>query len=91
MAWKDCCVGRRDIGGLNLLDLEEALHALLLKWIVKALEPGCFNLLLLLRYIILKICLGEKAKWKQSLSWILNFDFHTPTCFRIWDCIIKAW
>ena len=35
---KDCCEDR-DAGGVNLVDLGNAIQALLLKWIVKALEP----------------------------------------------------
>jgi hypothetical protein len=38
------------MGGLNLIDAEEALQALLSKWIVKALGPGESNLQIALRH-----------------------------------------
>ena len=60
VAWRDCCTSR-DVGGLNLINPEEAMHALLSKWIIKALEPGCSSLQLLLRYRILKIKPNEKG------------------------------
>jgi hypothetical protein len=37
--WANCCV-QKHRGGLNLIDPEDALQALLDKWIMKALAPG---------------------------------------------------
>jgi hypothetical protein len=43
MRWHDVCAPKL-VGGLNLIDAEEALHALLTKWIIKALALGESNL-----------------------------------------------
>jgi len=54
VSWTDCCASKQ-IGGLDLVDPEEALHALMAKWILKAMLPGSSNLHLLLRYRLFQI------------------------------------
>ena len=53
-----------------MIDSEEALHALLSKWVIKALELGCSSPHLLLRYRILKI----KPNKKKALETIAILD-----------------
>jgi hypothetical protein len=54
VAWIDVCASKT-IGGLNIIDPEEALHALTSKWMVWAFEPGDSNLQVLLRHCIFKM------------------------------------
>jgi hypothetical protein len=42
-------VKKRKIGGLNIMDLENKLNALLCKWVLKALKPDVSNLKTFLR------------------------------------------
>lgn len=53
VAWEDCSVAKK-FGGLGLLDAEEAMNALMAKWLLRALLPGSSNLQLFLRYHILQ-------------------------------------
>ena len=43
VCWNDVCAPKK-IGWLNIIDLEEALNALMVKWIIKALNPRDLNL-----------------------------------------------
>jgi hypothetical protein len=49
VAWRTCCMQRED-GGLNMIKPQEALLALMAKWIVSALESGLSNFRNLIRY-----------------------------------------
>jgi hypothetical protein len=49
VSWRECCI-KKKYGGLGLVDSEVAKTSILSKWIVKAMEPGKFNLQLMLRY-----------------------------------------
>jgi hypothetical protein len=49
VAWKVCCLNRAE-GGLNFIDPEDALTALMTKWVISACEPGRSNFKVLLRY-----------------------------------------
>lgn len=48
VGWSDCCLLKL-VGGFALVDPIEALHALLTKWVLKALLPSSSNLQILLR------------------------------------------
>jgi hypothetical protein len=52
--WYDVCTPK-SVGGLNLIDAEEAMQALLAKWIIKALGPGESNLQVALRHRLLRL------------------------------------
>lgn len=52
--WEDCCA-KKEVGGLGLIDPQEALLSLTNKWIVKALIPGNTPLNILLRHRIASI------------------------------------
>ena len=49
MNWRDCSANKK-VGGLGILDPNEALEALFAKWVVKALLPRHSNLQILLRF-----------------------------------------
>jgi len=49
VCWTDYCLPKI-IGGLKLLDPEVSLTALLVKWVIFAIEPSILNLRILLRY-----------------------------------------
>jgi hypothetical protein len=49
VAWQVCCLKRSD-GGLNLIDPNETVLALMTKWIVATCEPGMSNFKALMRF-----------------------------------------
>ena len=75
---------------VDLKNLEDALHALLSKWIVKALNQIALKFTTIVDVHNLKFHLDKKKQSKHLLTWILTFDFHAPCSFRIWDHIIKV-
>lgn len=62
VSWTDCCAPRL-VGGLNLVDSEEALHALAMKWILKAMLSGVSNLQLLLCFRLLQMRPQAHGRW----------------------------
>jgi hypothetical protein len=49
VGWIQCCQSQSQ-GGINLVNPEDAIVTLMVKWMVKALEPGSSNLHAILRY-----------------------------------------
>lgn len=75
VSWVDCCAPRH-IGGLNLVDLEDALHALMAKWVMKAMIPGSSNLQYILRYRLLQFRPPAPSAWQAMPQWALLHKFH---------------
>lgn len=90
ISWTDCCASRL-VGGLNLVDPEEALHALAVKWILKAMLPGGSNLQFLLRYRFLQIRPQACGGWPEMAQWTFLRKFKAARGFRAWDRILRAW
>lgn len=78
-------------GGLGLLDPEEVLHALMAKWILRALIPGNSNLQILIRHKILQVQPTFSGRWPKSPNWIMLYKFKSTKGSKIWDRIIKGW
>jgi hypothetical protein len=90
VGWQDCCASRR-VGGLDIVDPEDALATLAAKWILKALAPGNANVQHLLRHRILQVYPVGKGNWPCHVQWITS---HRPTIGRgsqVWECIGQAW
>lgn len=49
VGWLQCCQEKKK-GGNNLIHPKDVVSALLVKWIIKTLEPGQSNLQAMLRY-----------------------------------------
>ncbi len=89
--WSDCCARRR-IGRLNLVDPEEALNALLCKWVLMAYELDVTNLKLLLNHHIRKVRPSKHKVWTPDPQWILiQGHWSSTSLFKVWSCISKAW
>jgi hypothetical protein len=65
VGWYDCCASRK-VGSLNILDLEEALMALIAKWLLKALALGTSNIQHLLHYKLMQIQPAGRGTWPRS-------------------------
>ena len=88
--WTDCCTPR-NVGGLNLVDPVEALHAMMAKWIFKAMSPGTTALQILLRYRMLLVRPQGRGNWPASPQWILLHKFRATRGSRAWDRIVHSW
>ena len=88
--WVDVCAPK-SIGGFNLVDPEEALHALAAKWVLKALTPGNAPLHLILRYRLLHLKPQEKGNWPLDAQWILIHKFRASRGSQLYDRILQAW
>jgi hypothetical protein len=64
--WSDCCAPKTQ-GGLGLIGPNEAMDALMAKWILKALQPGTSNLQIFLRYRIQNLKPDKRGTWPQSI------------------------
>lgn len=66
VSWLQCCQSREN-GGLDLINPEDAMHSLMLKWLIKALEPGKSNLHLLMQYRLGMCQPYSRGRWCPSL------------------------
>jgi hypothetical protein len=90
VAWYDCCAARR-LGGLDLVDLDDALLVLSTKWLIKALTPGNSNLQYLLQFKLLQVYLAGKGGWPSHIQWALVNKFTTRKGSRARDKITQSW
>jgi len=91
VSWNDCCLPK-STGGLQLLDPEVSLNALLAKWVMYAIEPGISGLKTLLRYRIHRMKPHPKSGfWFSSASWLMVHRPSVSRGSRIWNRIIFAW
>jgi hypothetical protein len=65
--WIQCCQTRIN-GGLNIIHPEDAVVALMGKWLVKAMEPGQSNLHLMLHYKLSLYQPYAGGRWQPSLE-----------------------
>lgn len=88
--WDDCCAEKL-VGGLGLIDPQEALTSLTNKWIVKAMVPGNSPLNILLRHRIGSIQPQDAGSWPRSLHWSLLPRFSAPRGSPLWNHMTQAW
>jgi hypothetical protein len=88
--WTDCCAVKQ-VGGLGLVDPEEALLALAAKWIIRGLTPGTAPLQILIRYRLLQIRSHARGGWPMASQWVLTPRFQATRWSRAWTRIISAW
>lgn len=91
VSWTDCCLPKL-VGGLQLLDPEVSLNALLSKWVLYAIEPGISGLKTLLRYRIHRMKPHPKTGyWFPSSAWLMVHKSSATRGLRVWNKIISAW
>ena len=88
--WTNVCAPKA-MGGLNMIDLEKALHALLTKWILKALCIADANLKILLRFGLSKLKPNSREKWVSLLNWALTHKFSASSEYKVWNMLNKTW
>jgi hypothetical protein len=88
--WYDVCAPKT-VGGLNLIDTEKALNALLTKWIIKALGPGKSNRQIALRSRLLWLKPDIRGRWLASIQWTGTHKFVGFQAYRAWNRLLQAW
>lgn len=90
VAWKTCIL-KYKVGGLSLTDPDDATNCLLSKWVLRACEPGNFNLLKFLRYCLLQYQPTKAGNWGPDLNWCMAQNHKRAPGSKIWLQIGKAW
>jgi hypothetical protein len=90
VSWTDCCAAKGK-DGLDLIDPQEAMEALMEKWILKALQLGASNLQKFLRYRLQKLKPATRGTWPPSIQWALTHQFSAPRGYRIWNRMMQGW
>lgn len=67
VAWYQCCLPKSQ-GGIGLIDLVDAISAMLIKWVVKASELGKSNLHVMLRFRLPSCQPYQDGNWAPSLE-----------------------
>jgi hypothetical protein len=88
--WKDCCPKIR-VKDLGLVDREEVLLILLVKWVLLASRPNSFNLQILLHFCLSRIRPNKNKKWGANLNWVLCCNHQASERSHVWNMITKAW
>jgi hypothetical protein len=67
VGWMQCCQERSN-EGINLINPKDAAVALIVKWVIKAMELGTTNLHELLRYRLIMYQPYQRGSWSLSLE-----------------------
>jgi hypothetical protein len=90
VGWLQCCQ-ERSKGGINLINPEDAAAALMVKWIIKALELGEPNLHLLLRYRLSAYQPYPGGRWQGSLDFFMVKGHQSKQGSLGWNRTTLAW
>ena len=88
--WHDCCA-KKQVGGLNLIDPQEATTSLLCKWVVAAYQPGNSNLQVMLRNKLWTSSPVKNAKWPDEAQWGLIWNHAPIPGSKAWEKVQMAW
>lgn len=85
-----CCQAYED-GGINLINLQDALVSLMVKWIVKAIEPSKSNLHHLLRHRLSHFQPHANGRWSPSLDYFTLPQLQTHRGSKVWNRVGDSW
>jgi hypothetical protein len=88
--WLHCCQTKAN-GGVNLIHPLDAMVALMVKWIMKAVEPGDSNLHLMLRYRLAHFQPYSSGRWAPSLEFFTLPKFKARRGSPAWTRVGSAW
>jgi hypothetical protein len=74
-----------------MVDPHEVLSALMVKWIVSALEPGTSIFKHLLHHRLYNLQSFPKGRWQPSPNWCLQPTFCGVSGSTLWKRTAKAW
>jgi hypothetical protein len=90
VAWDTCYLPKRE-GGLRLVDLANAMVALMSKWILTAMEPGDSNLKSLLRHRLAQYQLYSGGNWALNLQWFILKNHASKAGSKVWVQTARSW
>lgn len=90
VSWLTCCQPRAS-GWLNLVNPEDAVTALMVKWIHKAGEPLATNLHLMIRYRLACYQPHRQGRWLPSMDFFTLHGHQTHRGSKIWNRVAAAW
>jgi hypothetical protein len=88
--WGDYIMPKK-VGGLSLTLPEDAMKALMSKWINQALLPSKSNLQIILRYHIMHLQPSYHGPWGPSSLWPFSSSFSTKGGSKVWHLITQSW
>jgi hypothetical protein len=88
--WFDCCA-KRSVGGLSILNPQEALTTLLSKWVVNAFLPGKSNLQILLMLKLKQMSPNKMSHWPNDTRWCFVGKHNSVPGSKVWGAIQTAW
>ena len=89
VSWQQCCQAK-SMGGVNLINPEDAVAALMSKWVIKALEPSDSNLHLFLRYRLSQYQPYTSGRWTQSLEYFHINKHQRKKGSIVWNQVTMA-
>jgi hypothetical protein len=90
VGWLQCCQDRSR-GGINLVNPEDVVVELMVKWLVKAMEPGNSNLHVILRYRLQMYQPYPGGRWSNSLEFFSVRGHQSHQDFLGWNRATFAW
>jgi hypothetical protein len=90
VAWVQCCQPK-DKGGLDLINPNDALIALMTKWVLKACEPGSSNLHVFLRHRLSSFQPYSGGRWSPSLDFFTQPRFQAKKGSTAWNRVGTSW
>jgi hypothetical protein len=82
--WFDCCA-KKHIGGLDLIDPQEAMISLLCKWVITAYLLGSSNLQVLLRNKLWHTSPAKRSRWPSHAQWGLACNHAPVPGSQVWS------
>ena len=90
VSWDDYMMPKK-FGGLGLTLPDDAMGALMSKWIIWALLPGQLNLQITLTYGITLMQPSYHNLWGLSSFWTFYPNFSTKRGCNVWHHITRIW
>jgi hypothetical protein len=90
VGWIQSCQGKSR-GCINLVNPDDTVTALMLKWVVKAIEPGSSNLHLMLRYRVSLYQPYAGGRWDRSVEYYTCAGHQSQQGSLEWNRVTMAW
>jgi hypothetical protein len=75
----------------SLTSPEDAMRALISKWILQALLPAQSNVQAILRYPITQLQPPYHGSWGPSSLWLFSLNFYTKGGSKVWHHMAQFW
>lgn len=90
LSWDKCMIPKK-IGGLSVTSSEDAIKALISKWIIQAVMPDHANMQILVRCRITWLQPCYHDKWGPTSLWLFSLNFSNRGGSQVWRHITHSW